>query len=85
MKFKKSAKTWKNEKMQHPNECFKSIKHFKSNFQSFESFLVCFERKWQKTCFLCDFLKNNDFGKKKKINITIVIFIKFLSKDVSID
>ena len=32
MKFKKSAKTRKNEKTQHLNGCFKSIKQFQSNF-----------------------------------------------------
>ena len=32
MKFKKSAKTRKNEKTQHLNGCFKSIKQFHINF-----------------------------------------------------
>ena len=44
MKLKKSAKTLKNEKKQHPNGCFKSIKYFESIFQNFDSFLACFEK-----------------------------------------
>ena len=35
MKLKKSAKIHKNEKTQHLNECFKSIKQFQSNFLEF--------------------------------------------------
>ena len=50
---KKSAKTCKNEKKQHLNECFKSLKHFESNVKNLEFFLACFERKMSKKTHVC--------------------------------
>ena len=62
MKLKKSVKTWKNEKPQHPNGCYKSIKRLKSNSQNFEFFLACFKRKMAKNVgFFRNFLKDSDF------------------------
>ena len=45
MQFKKSAKTHKNEKMQHLMGCFKSKKEFKFNFWILCLFLAYFEQK----------------------------------------
>ena len=65
MKLKKSAKARKNEKMQHPNECFKSIKPFRRNFFNYAFFLACFERKIaKKNMFFVIFSKIVIFGKK---------------------
>ena len=52
MKLKKSSKTRKNEKTQHPNGCFKLIKQFKTNF---DFFVACFERKMAKNMFFVIF------------------------------
>ena len=76
MNLKKSAKTGKNEKTQHPNECFKSIKHFKSNFLNFEFFLACSERKMVKNVFFGIFSKIVIFGNR---NCRKISFLKMFT------
>ena len=80
MKFKKSVKTRKNEKMQHLNGCFKSIKQFQSNFENFNFFVASFERKMAKNVYFVIFSKIVIFGKKL---ISPLYFSRnFLSKNV---
>ena len=62
MKFKKSAKSRKNEKTQHLMGCFKSIKEFKINFLNFFLFLAYFEQKVAKNVFFKIFSKPASFG-----------------------
>ena len=64
MRFKKSAKTPKNEKMQHLGlmGCFKSKKEFQINFRNFCLFLAYFEQKVAKNMFFVIFSKMVLFG-----------------------
>ena len=76
MKLKKLAKTFKIEKLQHLNGCFKSTKHFLSNFQNFNFFSKFLERKMAQNIFfvifgrqipfliMYNFMNFNEFVKK---------------------
>ena len=75
MSLKKSAKTHKNEKMQHLMGCLKSKEEFKINFWNICLFLAYFEQKVAKNLFFCDFLKNTYFW--SKFNVTNVFLVKF--------
>ena len=57
MKFKKSKKTWKKEKTQHPNECdLKVSKQFQKQFLDFILFFCSFQKKNGKNHVFGDFL-----------------------------